>query len=195
MQNLTDHELMQEYRQGNMLVMDEILRRYKNPVYRFLCRLSSNSAEAADITQEVFLRVHQNRLEYKPIGKFSTWLFGIAHNLFISSVRKKKWLSIWPTKQDGSDDQVEFESLDPSPDQIVEEDEFAKVMKECIKKLPFLQSEALILREYEKMDYQEIARILKVSPAAVKTLIYRARQNLKDKLLPYMREMQGGSNE
>ena len=74
-------------------------------------------------------------------------------------------------------------------------DDFNQVLKQCIQALPFLQREALVLREYQKLDYEEIARILHKPLGTIKTLIFRARSALKDKLLPYIEESKGGSHE
>jgi len=195
MQNKTDVELMLEYQSGEALAMDELLARYKNPVYHFALRLSRNVAEAQDITQEVFLRVHRDRYFYRPTGKFSTWIFSIAHNLFISRMRKARWMVLWPRKSEDSDELIDVESPDPTPLETVANDDFNQVLKQCIQALPFLQREALVLREYQKLDYEEIARILHKPLGTIKTLIFRARSALKDKLLPYIKESKGGSHE
>lgn len=192
MQSMKDEELMMNYQKGDMQAMIELLSRYKNPIYHFAYRLSQNSAEAQDITQEVFLKIHQCRDSYTPCGKFCTWIFSIAHNLCISRFRKRKWLVFWPRKQDDPDELVDFESPDPSPQDIVSTDDLSSKVRDCIQGLPFLQKEALILREYEKLDYRGIARILKKSEGTIKTLIHRARQNLKIKLLPFLEEFKEG---
>lgn len=192
MQHLSDEELMCQYQKGDVLAMDEILRRYKNPVYRFIYRLCRNVEEADDIAQDVFLKVHQYRFSYTPSGKFSTWIFSIAHNLFIDSFRKRYWLVFWPRKEDDPDDPVEFASPALSAAQETERNDLAETVKCCIQGLPFLQKEALILREYEQMEYEEIAAVLNKSLGTVKTLIHRARKNLKNKLLPYTKEITGG---
>ena len=194
MQSMTDEKLMASYQGGNMLAMDEFIRRYKNPVYHFVFRLSRNPAEAEDITQEVFLRLHQYRHNYSPVAKFSTWLFTIAHNLSVSRLRRKKWLVNWPRSNDETEQLIEFESPDPSPREAVSNNEVTKVLKECIQSLPFLQKEALILREYEKLDYREISKILNKPLSTVKNLIHRARMNLKDKLIPSLEEIRGGND-
>lgn len=194
MRNLTDEEVMVSYQKGEAKAMDELLYRFKNPIYRFALRLSQDPSEAQDIAQEVFLRVHQNRDIYRPIGKFRTWIFSIAHNLCISKLRKQKWLVFWPRKKDDPEELVEFESPGPSPQAALSGQEVNSILKECVQSLPFLQKEALILREYEGLDYQEISRILKKSLGTIKTLIRRARINLKTKLLPYAEELKGGSN-
>jgi len=194
MQGLKDEEVMLNYQKGEVEAMDELLRRYKNPVYQFALRLSGNAAEAQDIAQEVFLRLHQYKDEYRPSGKFSTWIFSITHNLAVSRLRKKKWWAVWPRRDDDSEALVEFQSPDPSPEEIASENELSGILKKCIQGLPFLQREALILREYQNLDYQDIAKIFKKSLGTVKTLIHRARQNLKTKLLPYIEEA-GGYHE
>lgn len=191
MQGLRDEEVMLSYQKGEMLAMDELLKRYKNPVYHFALRLTNNASEAQDIAQEVFLKVHEARDTYEPSGKFSTWIFTIAHNLCISRLRKKKWLSFWPRNKDDPDELVEMQSPDPSPQEIAAKDDFSGTLKECIQSLPFLQREALVLREFQNLDYSQIARILKKPQGTVKTLIHRARQSLKIKLLPYIEEIGG----
>jgi RNA polymerase sigma-70 factor, ECF subfamily len=195
MQHLTDEQLILSYQRGEPGAMDELLRRYKNPVYHFSYRLCLNAAEAQDITQEVFLRVHQYKDDYEPLAKFCTWLFCIAHNVFISRMRKQKWFVLWPRKHDCPEEYVEFPSPGPSPSDAAQERDLSALVQRSIQSLPFLQREALILREYQDLDYQEIAKILKKSLGTVKTLIYRARQNLKIKLLPYVAESKGGSYE
>lgn len=187
MQHLNDEQLMLEYQKGVIQAMDELLARYQNPVYHFCIRLSHDATEAQDITQDVFLRVHQQKDRYISQGYFRTWLFGIAHNLCVSAYRRKKWIACWPKIKD-SDQPQDFPSPDPSPQENTESKEMQSVLRKCIQGLPFLQKEALILREYENMDYQEIAKILKKSLGTVKTLIHRARSNLKNELLPYLAE-------
>lgn len=188
MQELKDEELMTAYQNGEGAAMDEILRRYKNPVYHFTLRLCGNASEAEDFAQEVFLRLHQSKDTYRPSGKFSTWLFSIAHNLVVSRLRRLKWWALWPRQNDESDELVEFESPIPSPEDIAAGNELSKLVQESIQSLPFLQKEALILREYENLNYEEISKILKRSLGSVKTLIHRARESLKIKLLVDLQE-------
>jgi RNA polymerase sigma-70 factor, ECF subfamily len=188
MQEQKDEELMLAYQNGEAVAMNEVLRRYKNPVYHFILRLSGNSSEAEDFAQEVFLRLHQAKDSYQPTGKFSTWLFSIAHNLVISRMRRLKWWALWPRKDDESEELVEFPSPDPSPKDVATGNEISKLVQSSMQSLPFLQKEALILREYENLNYEEISKILNKSLGSVKTLIHRARENLKIKLLPDLEE-------
>lgn len=188
MSQISNEQLMLDYQKGDIAAMDELLVRFKNPLYHFALRLCRNEAEAQDVTQEVFLKVHQHRQSYVLSAKFSTWIFGICHNACVSRLRKKKWMGFWPRKENNEDELVDFESPDPSPQEIAVGNDIASLVKESIQDLPFLQKEALVLREYEKLDYAEIAKILKKPLGTVKVLIHRARQALKEKLLPYIEE-------
>lgn len=192
MQNASDEQLMLDYQNGESRAMDEFLRRYKNPIYHFALRLSRDEAEAQDIAQEVFARLHEFRHSYKHTAKFSTWLFSICHNLCVSRFRKRKWQVLWPRQKDDPDELVEFESPDPIADEAASQNELTGILKKCLQGLPFLQREALVLREYQNLDYAEISKILHVSLGKVKTLIHRARLRLKDQFLPYVEEVEGG---
>jgi RNA polymerase sigma-70 factor (ECF subfamily) len=195
MQNMTDQDLMLCYQQGNGAAMDEILRRYRRPVYQYSHRFCRNAAEAEDVAQDVFLRVHLCRSTYVPAGKFSTWIFGIAHNLVMDRLRRRRWWAPWPKTDSDPGQDVEFRSPDPSPQDAVASREMSGLVQACIRELPLLQREALVLREYHDMGYEDIANVLQMSLGAVKTLIHRARCALKEKLLPYIEEGKGACHE
>ncbi|MFH1360606.1 MAG: sigma-70 family RNA polymerase sigma factor [Candidatus Omnitrophota bacterium] len=188
MQNDPDERLMLKYQAGDKQAMEELIARYKNPVYRFAVRLLRNSTEAQDIAQEVFLKVHNARMTYKATGKFSTWIFSITHHACISRLRKNKWTISWPVFKNDPNVPMDVDSADPSPDEEASHKEMRTIVKDCIHDLPLLQKEILILREYENLDYEEIAKIIKKPLGTVKSLIHGARQLLKEKLLPYVDE-------
>jgi len=192
MHELTDEQVMLKYQEGDAQAMEELLRRYRNPIHSFAYRLSQDAVEAQDIAQEVFLKIHQFRAHYTPSGKFSTWIFSITHNICVSRLRKSKWLTLWPSKSSKLDEPMEFQSPEASPQDVAAQNETAQLVRTCIQGLPFLQKEALILREYENLDYQEIASILHMSLGAIKSLIFRARQTLKERLLPFVEDSSGG---
>jgi RNA polymerase sigma-70 factor (ECF subfamily) len=179
---------MSRYQNGEAAAMNELVRRYKNPVFRYLFRLTANSAEAEELAQDVFLRVHQNRLSYQPQGSFRSWIFSIAHNLYVSAIRKRKWLTPWPRKGADSDEPMDLASPAPSPDLLACAADISITVQQAVQKLPLLQREALILREYEKLEYAEIAKILQAPIGTIKTLIYRAKENLRAELLPIVNE-------
>ena len=192
MQGLRDEEVMAMYQKGDVLAMDELLKRYKNPIFHFAYRFLGNRDEAQEIAQEVFLRIHIQKDRYKPMGKFSTWIFAIAHHLCVSVIRKRRRFVLWPRKKDQEDAYVDFSSSDPSPDESTIQNDLQKTVKRCIDTLPFLQKEALVLREYHAMSYEDIAATMKRSINTVKSLVHRARMNLKQKLLPIVYEVERG---
>ncbi|MFC1752726.1 RNA polymerase sigma factor [Thermoproteota archaeon] len=192
MQGLTDEQVMLAYQEGNVLAMDEILKRYKNPIFHFSYRLLGSYEEAQEVAQEVFFKVHLKKEAYRVKGKFSTWIFTIAHNLCISLIRRRKWILPWPRQKDQQEAYVDFPSSDPSPEEKVTQNELQKAVKLCIDKLPFLQKEALVLREYHKMPYEDIAQTMKRSINTIKSLVHRARMNLKEDLLPIVEEVERG---
>ncbi len=188
MRDYTDDVLMSQYQNGEAAAMNELVRRYKNPVFRYLNRLMANTAEAEELSQDVFLKVHQNRLRYEPRGSFRSWIFSIAHNLYVSAIRKRKWLTPWPRKSPDFDEPMDMASPAPSPDLLACAADLSTAVQQAVHKLPLLQREALILREYEKLEYEEIAKILQAPIGTIKTLIYRAKENLRAELLPIVNE-------
>lgn len=183
----TDEELMLAHKNGNEDALEMIIDRYKHRIVCFSYRFLGNLGDAEDVAQDVFLRVHQNVINYEPQAKFSTWIYTIAHNLCISLLRKRKHFIVWSFKRnsiDGDDDK-EQDILDNSklPNEKIEEKDVSGHIKIAIEKLPLEQKEVIIMREYQGLNYQEIADILNYSLVKVKILIYRARMNLKKKLL------------
>lgn len=194
MQGLRDEEVMMEYQKGNLAAMGELVQRYKNPVFSFAYRFLGDREEAREIAQEVFLRLHIHKTSYRPTGKFSTWIFSIAHNLCVSVVRRRRRFVLWPRKSKDDDGYVDVADSNPSPDTRAEENDVQQTIKRCINELPFLQKEALVLREYQSMSYEDIAVTMKQPVNTVKSLIHRARINLKEKLLPLVHEAGRGQS-
>ena len=192
MQQLSDIEVMLEYQKGNGSAMDELLRRYKHPVFSFCYRLLGNTHQAQDAAQEVFLKIHIHREGYVPQGKFTTWTFAIAHNICISLVRKRKWLAPWPRQKDQDDCLAELPDDSPSPEAEAHKREMQSHVQRCVNGLPFLQKEALILREYHSLSYEEIAATMHRPVNSVKSLVHRARMEIKEKLLPVLNEAERG---
>jgi len=194
MQGLRDEEVMMEYQRGNLLAMGELLRRYKNPVFSFAYRFLGDREEAREIAQEVFLRLHIHKASYRPAGKFSTWIFSICHNLCVSTIRRRRRFVLWPRKSKEDDGYVDIADNAPSPDTSVSENDLQQTIKHCIDSLPFLQKEALVLREYQSMSYEDIAAAMKQPLNTVKSLVHRARISLKEKLLPLVNEGKRGQS-
>ena len=188
----TDVQLMLDVKAGDEQSFELLLRKYRTPLVNFLYRMVRNTAAAEDLAQEVFLRVYRARQEYAPSAKFTTWMFRIATNLALNSVRDNRHrqmeISIDQTMDTGEDEQPPLEVPDRAP--TVEQELVARSRAEMIMKaihtLPEKQRAAVLLHKYQEMDYDEIARVLECSESALKSLSFRAYETLRVELAPFV---------
>jgi RNA polymerase sigma-70 factor (ECF subfamily) len=186
----TDVQLMLDVKAGDEQSFELLLCKYRTPLVNFLYRMVRNTAVAEDLAQEVFLRVYRARREYAPNAKFTTWMFRIATNLALNSVRDNRHrqleISIDQTVDTGDDEQPALEVPDRAP--TVEQELVARSRAEMILKaintLPEKQRAAVLLHKYQEMDYDEIARVLECSESALKSLLFRAYESLRAELAP-----------
>jgi RNA polymerase sigma-70 factor (ECF subfamily) len=169
-----------------------LLQRYRTPLVNFLYRMVRSREQAEDLAQEVFIRVYRAREEYVPSAKFTTWLFRIATNLALNSLRDHRHQKLEismdaPVTADAEGgDEKPFEVADKHPtieQEMVEEDR-KKMIRHAIEKLPEKQRAAVLLHKYQELDYAEIAKILSVSESALKSLLFRAYETLRVELAP-----------
>ena len=179
-----DEELIASFQQGDATAFDELYSRYKKPIFNFTLRILNNRADAEDVTAEVFMKLFEKKDYYQPQNaKFSTWLFAIAYNGAISRTRSRRnTVSMWFNRPDGEEARRDIPSQEPSTQAVLIQREETQQVRSVIVKLPSLQKEALILREYHRFSYQEIAQIMNCSLEQVKVLIFRAREFLRQEL-------------
>jgi RNA polymerase sigma-70 factor, ECF subfamily len=185
----SDVQLMLDVKAGDDASFDLLLQKYRTPLVNFLYRMVRDTATAEDLAQEVFLRVYRARKQYSPSAKFTTWLFRIATNLALNSVRDNRH-----RQKDVSIDAASSPDEDATPMQLpapemridehmIERDR-ADYIRKVISQLPEKQRVAVLLHKYEEMDYAEIARILECSESALKSLLFRAYETLRVQLAP-----------
>ena len=186
----TDVQLMLDVKAGDEQSFELLLRKYRTPLVNFLYRMVRDSAVAEDLAQEVFLRVYRARKEYAPSAKFTTWMFRIATNLALNSVRDNRHhqleISMDRTVNAGGDEQPAMEVPDRKPtveQQLVERTRSALILR-AVHALPEKQRAAVLLHKYQELDYDEIARILECSESALKSLLFRAYETLRVELAP-----------
>jgi RNA polymerase sigma-70 factor (ECF subfamily) len=175
---------------GDEQSFELLLRKYRTPLVNFLYRMVRNTAVAEDLAQEVFLRVYRARQEYAPSAKFTTWMFRIATNLALNSVRdnrhRRMELSMDQPVDTGEDEQRPLDVPDRAPS--VEQEMVARCRAELILKaiqaLPEKQRAAVLLHKYQELDYDEIAGVLECSESALKSLLFRAYETLRVELAP-----------
>jgi RNA polymerase sigma-70 factor (ECF subfamily) len=188
----SDLDLMLRVRQGDASSFDELLRRYRAPLVKYFCRLVHDQALAEDLAQEVFLRVYNARHRYRPDARFTTWLYRIATNLALNALRDAKDRQRQNINNSGEDGETSFEFVDTraSVEQELIETDRGRMIREAIESLPENQRAAVILHKYQDVDYRQIAKVLKVSESAVKSLLFRAYETLRVRLEPLVREGQ-----
>jgi RNA polymerase sigma-70 factor (ECF subfamily) len=186
----TDVQLMLDVKAGDEQSFELLLRKYRTPLVNFLYRMVRDTAVAEDLAQEVFLRVYRARQEYAPSAKFTTWMFRIATNLALNSMRnnrhRKMEISMDQSLDTGEEEQRPLEVPDRAPS--VEQELVARCRSELIMKaihtLPEKQRAAVLLHKYQELDYGEIARVLECSESALKSLLFRAYESLRVELAP-----------
>lgn len=148
-----------------------------------------NPAEAEDIAQQVFVRVWKSAGRYEPQAKFTTWLFTITRNLVFNEVRRRKRKpAVSMNEREEEFHQMEADTRTVSPDDSALHTELEAAIDDAVAALPEKQRLAVVLRRYEEMPYDEIGKVLGITVPAVKSLLFRARSQLKESLTKYLNE-------
>ena len=184
----TDVQVMLDVKAGDDASFDFLLHKYRSPLVNFLNRMVRDSATAEDLAQEVFLRVYRARKQYTPSAKFTTWLFRIATNVALNSVRdtrhQKMEVSLDAPMDDGDLAPRELPAREMRIDEHMVERARTEIIRRAIWSLPEKQRAAVLLHKYEEMDYIEIGKILDCSEGALKSLLFRAYETLRVQLSP-----------
>jgi len=179
----TDEDLIAQFQQGELAAYDELVKRFRLPLFSFINRIVKNPGVAEDLLQETFIRLYLNKDSYRQIAKFSTWIFTIGSNLAKTELRKRKvrkWISLSGNSDEDRPIDVPDKSANPF-DEVQRLDVREKFNIE-INKLPQVFREAIELRDVQELSYDEISLILKVPLGTVKSRVNRGRQRLRDKL-------------
>jgi RNA polymerase sigma-70 factor (ECF subfamily) len=190
-----DVRLMLEVREGNEAAFEELVGRYQSRLVSVMGHLVPKRGEAEDLAQEVFLRVYRARQQYEPTAKFSTWLFTIANNVAFNarrSLARRREVSV-TGRSDTSDSDRSLEQIAKAasglmPGRLFDRVERAEVVRQAIDTLNDRQRLAVILAKFEGMSYAEIGEAMGLSVQATKSLLCRARENLRVILEPYMQD-------
>jgi len=184
----TDVQMMLDVKAGDEASFDFLLQKYRSPLVNFLNRMVRDRATAEDLAQEVFLRVYRARKQYTPSAKFTTWLFRIATNVALNSVRDTRYQKMEVSLDAPSDDQNlaprELPAREMRIDEHMVDRDRTEIIRRAIWSLPEKQRAAVLLHKYEEMDYVEIAKILDCSEGALKSLLFRAYETLRVHLAP-----------
>jgi RNA polymerase sigma-70 factor (ECF subfamily) len=185
---MTDSQLIREIKDGNVQYYDELMRRYERKIFAFIYHMLKSAqmeALAEDLCSETFYKAYRSLHSFREVeASFSTWLYTIARNTVLSELRKQRNAKM-SLEHSGH---TPLASVDTEPEHTVLRNEKVTLVRDAINNLPEKQRSALILREYDQLDYQEIANILGQTVSSVKSLLFRARASVKTQLEPYFGE-------
>ena len=182
--------MVRAFRKGDERAFEELVRRYQRQVANVIYLTLGSRAEVDDLTQEVFLRVYRSLSRVEVTTSLFSWIYRIAVNIAIDELRRRKikrTLSLDFFSESSLEREKNIEDPTEPSERVLSDERKQKVM-EAIKKLTPAHRAALVLREYEGLSYKEIAQTLNITEQAVKSRIFRSREELKKLLGDYFKE-------
>lgn len=190
-----DVRLMLQVREDNAAAFEELVSRYQVRLVSIFENMVGRRSMAEDLAQEVFLRIYRARKRYTAGSRFSTWLYRIAHNVASNArrslARRKEVNVVAVSDADLSSQPLTHMVKEASglmPTRQLDKVERAQIVRAAMESLNERQRMALLLSKFEGMSYEEIADAMELSVSAIKSLLSRARVNLKDILSPYIQD-------
>ena len=184
-------KLMMEVAKGNHKAFSELVTIHQHAIVGTIAKMLGNPNDAEDLAQQVFLRVWKSAPRYQPTAKFTTWLFTITRNLVFNEVRRRQRKPVVSLQQEQEEESYERQiPVDESqnPDAAALQKELEEAVDHAIASLPEKQRLAVVLRRYEDLPYEQIGEILNLSLPAVKSLLFRARMQLRQELQNYLED-------
>ncbi len=187
-ENAEDVRLMQLVGGGDMAAFEQLVERHQTLVAGTVGRMLGSNSDVEDIAQQVFIRVWKSAARYQPRAKFTTWLLKITRNLVFNELRRLKRHAVTTLQPEPGAEEIQLkDERGLAPDESFLEGELQHAIEAAIGELPETQRMALVLRRYEELSYEEIAEVLEQSVPAVKSLLFRARTELRERLAIYLR--------
>ena len=178
---------MQRVATGDMDAFRCLIEVHQSRVVGTVAKMLGDDVDSEDIAQQVFIRVWKSASRYQPTAKFTTWLFKITRNLVFNELRRRKRHPVTPLQHE--EEEHFFQPVDSgamSPDASLLDSELNDAVQIAIDALPETQRMAIVLRRYEEMPYDEIGEVLGLSVPAVKSVLFRARAELREQLRKYL---------
>ncbi|MCK7473072.1 MAG: RNA polymerase sigma factor [Rhodopseudomonas palustris] len=175
-----DAELMLRVRRGDRAAFRELVERHQRGVIQTIYRAIGDAWEAEDLAQRVFVQVWRSAARYKPTAKFTTWLFAIVHNIILNERRRapgrgaESLEALSRPDEESANRRAQFaDAASPDPVRAAAERELQAHISTAIRGLPDNQRTAVVLCRFEGFSYEEIAKVLRCSVPAVKSLLHR----------------------
>lgn len=173
--------------EGDTAAFEQLIGRHQALVAGTIARMLGSNADVEDIAQQVFIRVWKSAGRYVARAKFTTWLLKITRNLVFNEMRRAKRHPHLPVQIEPEAEEMPLrDEATATPDATLLQNELQGAIENAITLLPETQRMALVLRRYEELSYDEIAGVLELSVPAVKSLLFRARTELRERLKDYL---------
>ena len=181
---MDDKHIVAQARRGDLSAFEELVTRYEKRVYAIALRSSGSPEDAADITQEVFLKAWRSMESFRGDSGFSTWLFRITMNMCVDHARRRQTQpQTQPLVQGEEDDERPIPDTAPTPEEHLENSELGRELAAALDEVSDEHRRIVLLRDVSGMSYTEIAEVLEISEGTVKSRLSRARIALRKILL------------
>lgn len=184
-----DRALVAHARQGNERAFEELVRRYRNDAYRLAYHFVHDREEAWDVSQEAFIKAYRALWRFRGEAQFKTWLMHIVANQCRDHLRRQRTPVDAQTRERvrvvslNEGPSQEYTAPSGEPDQIAETHELGQAIEQALASLPHKHRAAFILREYEGLSYEEMARVMGCRMGTVMSRLHHARRKLQEKLV------------
>ncbi|MBO5364588.1 MAG: sigma-70 family RNA polymerase sigma factor [Clostridia bacterium] len=184
---LSEQELIQSAQAGNAVAFEQLIADHQKSIFSIAYRIAGNQEDAADMTQEVLVKVFRNLKNFRGDSKFSTWLYRVATTTCLDEQKKQRRHTAYSLDEELETEDgslaTDLRDTGPTPEESAERKAIQQAIHLAIGKLKEEHKKVILLREVRGLSYEEIAKILKCSEGTVKSRINRARENLKKILL------------
>jgi RNA polymerase sigma-70 factor (ECF subfamily) len=172
--------------EGDEYAFEVLVGRHQTSVLNLIFRYVGDRTKAKDLAQEVFIRVWRAANRYEPKAKFTSWIYSITANLCLNelkSIKGRKMVQLQAEEDRQSAPYEIHHDVSQSPEDLLLAEERGRRISEALQSLPGNQRMALILKRYDSLPYDEIAKVMGCSVSAVESLLVRAKRNLQKKLM------------
>lgn len=184
--DIDEKKLLKKAAAGSAEAFEQLVLTYQTPIYNLCLRMTGNPEDAADMTQESFLKAWRSLEGFHFESAFSTWLYRLASNTcldFLRSVKRRKQFSLTMEDADGETQLLDLPDPAPTPEASLLSAEESALLAAAMRQLDPEQQRILTLRVVNDLSYAEIAAVLDIKEGTVKSRLARARENLRKKLL------------
>jgi RNA polymerase sigma-70 factor (ECF subfamily) len=186
--SIDDAILVQQCRQGDSAATETLIRKYQNRIYNAILRICANPDDAAELTQDTFVKVIENIDKFEGRSSFYTWTFRIGVNLTLNYCQRNVKLGLKSLDAEDNDDNIDKGTLKefltddslPDPAVVAQNKELCRLVVKALGKLDDAQRAVIVLRDIEGMNYAQIAEVLDIELGTVRSRLSRARTNLRE---------------